>query len=51
MYEVKVSYSVILTYPTLEKAKAVLDTLFEGGLTEVTIKLVPIEEAAAEQEV
>ena len=50
MYEVKVSYSVILTYSTLEKAKAVLDTLFEGGLTEVTVKFVPIEDAATEQE-
>lgn len=48
MYEAKVSYSVILTYPTLGKAKAVLDALFEGGLTEATIKFVPIEDAAEE---
>lgn len=49
MYEVRVSYSVVLTYPTLEKAKAVLDELFEGGITEVTIAFVPIEEMTTKE--
>ena len=46
MYKVKVSYSVILTFPTLEKAQRAQEMLFEGGVTEVTIIFEPIEEVA-----
>lgn len=47
MYKVKVNYSVILTFPTLEDAERAVETLFEGGVTEVTLIFEPIEEAAA----
>ncbi len=47
MYKVKVSYSVILTFSTLEDAERAMETLFEGGITEVTIVFEPIEEAEA----
>ena len=47
MYKVKVSYSVILTFPTLEDAERAAEMLFEGGVTEVTIIFEPIEEVAA----
>ena len=46
MYKVKVSYSVILTFPTLEDAQRAQEMLFEGGVTEVTIIFEPIEEVA-----
>ena len=47
MYKVKVGYSVILTYPSLEDAQRAQETLFEGGVTEVTIIFEPIEEVMA----
>lgn len=47
MYKVKVSYSVILTFPTLEDAQRAQEMLFEGGVTEVTIIFESIEEVAA----
>ena len=50
MFKVKVSYSVILTFPTLEGAKRAQDILFEGGIKEVTIAFEPIEEAATAEE-
>jgi hypothetical protein len=50
MYKVEVSYSVILTYPTLAEAQEAQEWLFAGGADKVTIKFVPIEEAAAEEE-
>lgn len=44
MYKVKVNYSVILTFPTLEDAQRAQEVLFEGGVTEVTLIFEPIEE-------
>ena len=44
MYQVKVGYSIILTFPTLEDAERAQEIFFEGGIDEVTIKFVPIEE-------
>lgn len=49
MYKVKVSYSVILTFPTLEEAQIAQAMLFEGGMTEVTIAFEPIKEMTAEE--
>ena len=49
MYKVKVSYSVILTFPTLEDAQRAHKMLFEGGVKEVTIAFEPTEEAAEEE--
>ena len=46
MYEVKISYTIKLTYTTLEDAEKAAEMLFAGGLDEVTIKYVPIEEVA-----
>lgn len=51
MYKVKVSYSVVLTFTTLEDAERAAEMLFEGGVTEVTIAFEPIEEAATSEEV
>ena len=45
MWKVKVSYSVELTFPTLEDAQRAQEVLFEGGCEEVTIKFVATEEA------
>ena len=50
MYKVKVSYSVILTFPTLEDAQRAQEMLFEGGVREVTIAFEPSEEAATTEE-
>ena len=50
MYKIKISYSVILTYPTLEDAQRAQDILFEGGIKEVTIAFEPIEESATAEE-
>ena len=50
MYKVKVSYSVVLTFTTLEDAQRAQEMLFEGGVKEVTIAFEPIEDAATEQE-
>ena len=50
MYKVKVSYSAILTFPTLEDAQRAQKMLFEGGVREVTIVFEPIEEAATSEE-
>ena len=50
MYKVKVSYSVILTFPTLEDAQRAQEMLFEGGATEVTIIFEPTDEAATAEE-
>ncbi len=47
MYKVKVDYSVILTFSTLEDAERAVEMLFEGGVTEVTLIFKPIEEVAA----
>lgn len=47
MYKVKVGYSVILTFPTLEDAQRAQEVLFEGGVDEVTIQFKPIEEVEA----
>ena len=47
MYKVKVSYSLTLTFPTLEDVERVMEILFEGGVKEVSIEFVPIEEAQA----
>lgn len=47
MYKVKVNYSVILTFPTLEDAQRAQEVLFEGGVTEVTLIFEPIEEVAS----
>ena len=44
MYQVKVGYSIILTFPTLEDAERAQEIFFEGGINEVTIKFVPSEE-------
>ena len=49
MYKVKVSYSVILTFTTLEDAQRAQEMLFEGGIKEVTIAFEPIKEAAEEE--
>ena len=49
MYKVRVGYSVVLTYPTLEEAHTAEDVLFAGGLKEVTTIFEPIEDAAAEE--
>lgn len=51
MYKVKVNYSVILTYPTLEEAQRAQKMLFEGGVEEVAIIFEPIEEEATAEEV
>lgn len=50
MFKVKVSYSVILTFPTLEAAQGAQKMLLEGGVKEVTIAFEPIEEAATAEE-
>lgn len=50
MYKVKVNYSVILTFPTLEDAQRAQEVLFEGGVREVTIVFEPIEEVAISEE-
>ena len=50
MYKVKVGYSLVLTFPTLEDAQRAQDILFEGGVKEVTITFEPIEEAATAEE-
>ena len=50
MYKVKVSYSLVLTFPTLEDAERAMETLFEGGVKEVTIAIEPIEESATDKE-
>lgn len=50
MYKVKVSYSVILTFSTLEDAERAMEVLFEGGVKEVTIAFEPIEEATTAEE-
>lgn len=50
MYKVKVNYSVILTFPTLEGAERAAEMLFEGGVREVTIIFEPIEEVATSEE-
>ena len=50
MYKVKVGYSLVLTFPTLEDAERAMETLFEGGVKEVTIAFEPIEEAATDKE-
>jgi len=50
MYKVKVSYSVVLTFTTLEDAERAAEMLFEGGVREVTIAFEPIEEAATSEE-
>lgn len=47
MYKVKVNYSIILTFPTLEDAQRAQEMLFEGGVTEVTVIFEPIEEVTA----
>ena len=47
MYKVKVDYSVILTFSTLEDAERAVEMLFEGGVTEVTLIFNPIEEVAS----
>ena len=50
MYKVKVSYSVVLTFTTLEDAERAAEMLFEGGITEVTLIFEPIEEVATSEE-
>ena len=50
MYKVKVGYSLALTFPKLEDAERAMETLFEGGVKEVTIVFEPIEEAATDKE-
>ena len=47
MWKVEVSYSVYLMYATLEDAHRAEDILFEGGVKEVTVKYVPVEEVEA----
>jgi len=47
MWKVEVSYSVVLTYPTLEDAQRAQEVLFEGGVRKVTICFEPIEEVAS----
>lgn len=47
MWKVKVSYSVELTYTTLEDAQRAQEILFEGGVKEVTLSFEAIEEAEA----
>ncbi len=49
MYKVRIGYSTYLTYPTLEAAQKAQETLFKGGLKEVTIAFEPIENAATEE--
>ena len=51
MYKVKVSYSVVLTFTTLEDAERAAEMLFEGGIREVTIVFEPIGEVAISEEV
>ena len=51
MYYVRVSYSVVLTFTTLEDAERAAEMLFEGGVREVTIVFEPIEEVATSEEV
>ena len=50
MYKVRVSYSVVLTFTTLEDAERAAEMLFEGGVREVAIVFEPIEEAATSEE-
>ena len=50
MYKVEVSYSVVLTFTTLEDAERAAEMLFEGGVREVTIAFEPIEESATSEE-
>jgi len=50
MFKVKVSYSVILTFPTLEDAQRAQEVFFEGGLSEVTIIFEPTEGTATAEE-
>ena len=50
MYKVKISYSVVLTFTTLEDAERAAEMLFEGGVREVVIVFEPIEEAATSEE-
>ena len=50
MYKVKVSYSVVLTFTTLEDAERAAEMLLEGGVMEVTIVLEPIAEEATSEE-
>lgn len=51
MFKVKVSsYSVILTFPTLEGAQRAQEIMFECGVKEVTIAFEPIEESATTEE-
>ena len=47
MYAIKISYTIELTYRTLEDAERALEILLEGGMEELTIKVIPIEEAAS----
>ena len=50
MYKVRVNYSVVLTFTTLEDAERTAEMLFEGGVREVTIVFEPIKEAATSEE-
>jgi len=50
MYKVRVSYSVVLTFTTLEDAERAAEMLLEGGVREVTIAFEPIEDAATAEE-
>ena len=47
MYTIKISYTIELTYHTLDDAERALEILLEGGMDELTIKVKPIEEAAS----
>lgn len=41
MYKIKLSYSITLTYATLEDAERAMEMLFEGGMEEVSITFAP----------
>ena len=47
VYKVEVSYSVVLTYASLEDAERAMEILIEGGITKLELRIVPIEEVAA----
>ena len=45
MYELTAEHVLDLTFSTLEDAERALEVLIEGGVTDIKIKVKPIEEA------
>ena len=44
MYVISAGYALDLTFSTLEDAERALEVLIEGGVTDIKIKVKPIEE-------